>query len=364
MLQNANKPRITLVRPRDLGSVPTSAPVQDPLGVGYLASSLRSEGYEVYVLDAHSLGLDTATLAACSIALHPEIVGLSLHSFADYKHCVEFSRILKANSSAICVWGGEHATYNATRILQQHLEVDAVVLGEGEGTVLEIAHAVEQQDFGTCSIAGAVVRLLDGSIVNGGFQNFDCRPRRNPAAVQGHHRGSPTTRRTCISITPHWSRVHAQLHILYSPRLYAPWRRHGLASTVAPEGSGRTRRAETTIPSPSISASCNTISGRNFSWNLHCCKTLGRGFHFGNAFPVFKYSLLLHGKSRRYRCERSVTERPGQGRLVVRGRWNRVGRRPHPAALQQTQHCVRQCVGRRPHAQERRHIRCEWIHHV
>ena len=106
MPANVDNPRVALVRPRDLGSVPPGAPVQDSLGVGYLASALRSQDYEVYILDAHSLGVDTATLAACTIALDPDVVGLSLHSFADYRHCVEFSQILRANSQAVCVWGG------------------------------------------------------------------------------------------------------------------------------------------------------------------------------------------------------------------------------------------------------------------
>lgn len=181
MPPNANKPRVVLVRPRDLGSVPPGAPVQDPLGVGYLASALRARGYEVYLLDAHALGVDTATLAACALALDPDLVGLSLHSFADYKHCVEFSRILRAGSRAVCVWGGEHATYNARRILEQHPEVDAVVLGEGEATVVEMAESVNGDGFGTRPIAGAFVRLRDGGIADGGHRpsvsDLDAIPR-------------------------------------------------------------------------------------------------------------------------------------------------------------------------------------------
>ena len=82
---------------------------------------------------------------------------------------MEFSQILRANSQAVCVWGGEHATYNARRILEQHPEVNAVILGEGEATVVEMVASVKSEEFGKSPIVGAVLRLGDGSsIVDGG----------------------------------------------------------------------------------------------------------------------------------------------------------------------------------------------------
>jgi hypothetical protein len=40
--EGESRPDVVLVRPRDLGAVPLGAPVQDPLGVGYLAAYLRT----------------------------------------------------------------------------------------------------------------------------------------------------------------------------------------------------------------------------------------------------------------------------------------------------------------------------------
>ncbi len=176
--------RIVFARPRDLGAVPPDAPVQDPLGVGYLAAVLRDRGHDVSVVDAHALGLDDEGLFRCIAALEPSLVGLSLHSFADYPHCVVISRALaQLPNRPYCVWGGEHATFHAERILRQHQEVDAVVLGEGEETMCELADYVAgaracvragllpmTSGAGPDSVAGAVIRGRDGGPRHGGFR--------------------------------------------------------------------------------------------------------------------------------------------------------------------------------------------------
>jgi anaerobic magnesium-protoporphyrin IX monomethyl ester cyclase len=175
--------RVVLARPRDFGAVPRNAPVQDPLGVGYLAAALRNQGHDVAVVDAHALDLDDSGVAACVAALEPSVVGLSLHSFADYSHCVAISRALGSiTTRPYCVWGGEHATFHAERILRQHAEVDAVVLGEGEATMCALVdfalgrqRPVEAGRFRLASqdgegITGAVIRGSDGLPRHGGFR--------------------------------------------------------------------------------------------------------------------------------------------------------------------------------------------------
>jgi len=169
---------VVLVRPRDYGAVPPGAPVQDPLGVGYLAAYLRREGYSVRVLDAHALDLDSNGLAACVVKLNPRLMGLSLHSFADYEHCVAISRrVRSALPNIYCVWGGEHATFHARNILEQHLEVDAVALGEGEATLGALLAAIpdgrsrgEQRLDLESPVAGAVTRGKGDMLLHGGFR--------------------------------------------------------------------------------------------------------------------------------------------------------------------------------------------------
>ena len=195
-------PQVALVRPRDLAAVPLGAPVQDPLGVGFLAAVLRQRGYDVVVVDSHALNLDDDGVVACLEQLRPRVVGLSLHSFSDYKHCVAISARLRSLAAApYCVWGGEHATFHAERILRQHPEVDAVVLGEGEETFCELVGRALRAGPDPCAptpptgsrpspvlptvspaecgsapvppgaVVGAVTRGTDGGVLNGGFRH-------------------------------------------------------------------------------------------------------------------------------------------------------------------------------------------------
>jgi anaerobic magnesium-protoporphyrin IX monomethyl ester cyclase len=172
------RPDVVLVRPRDYGAVPPGAPVQDALGVGYLAAYLRAEGYSVRVLDAHALDLDNNGLVACVIQLNPRLMGLSLHSFADYGHCVAISRGVRAALPDIyCVWGGEHATFHAQNILEQHWEVDAVAMGEGEATLASLLAEIpyerpqgEERLRLDAPVAGALARGKGNALLHGGFR--------------------------------------------------------------------------------------------------------------------------------------------------------------------------------------------------
>lgn len=176
--EDRSRPDVVLVRPRDYGAVPPGAPVQDPLGVGYLAACLRAEGYSVRVLDAHALDLDNNGLVACVVQLNPRLMGLSLHSFADYGHCVAISRGVRAAlPNVYCVWGGEHATFHAQNILEQHSEVDAVVLGEGEATLAALLATMPyEQPQGearlglAAPVAGALARGKGDALLHGGFR--------------------------------------------------------------------------------------------------------------------------------------------------------------------------------------------------
>lgn len=165
-------PDVVLVRPRDFGAVPEGAPVQDPLGIGYLAAALRGRALEVVVLDAHALDLDDEGLAACIAALRPNVVGLSLHSFSCYSHCVAVSERLRREASPpFCVWGGEHATFHAQDILRKHPEVDAVVMGEGEESFAELVLALRERGSAPDEpVCGVLMRGREGNLLDGGFR--------------------------------------------------------------------------------------------------------------------------------------------------------------------------------------------------
>jgi hypothetical protein len=172
---------VALLRPWAPSAVPEGSLVEDALGVGYLASSLRAAGRSVAVVDAYTFGLGDEELAQCAAALDPRVIGVSLHSFADYRHTINVATRLKAlRPDAYCVVGGEHATFLAREVLERHPCIDAVVMGEGEVTVVELVDAVLGGN-GLPQVLGAMTRDAGGTVVDPGYrkaiEDLDCVPR-------------------------------------------------------------------------------------------------------------------------------------------------------------------------------------------
>jgi hypothetical protein len=164
------RPDVVLVRPWARSAVPVNALVEDSLGVGYLLAVLRRAGYTAAAVDAFTWGFDDNQLVQCIVEMQPKIVGIALHSFADFKHVVriteEFARLLP---TAYRILGGEHATFLAREILERHASVDAVVVGEGDATLPELVGRVIGGDRHPV-ILGAMTRAADGSLQDGGFR--------------------------------------------------------------------------------------------------------------------------------------------------------------------------------------------------
>jgi radical SAM superfamily enzyme YgiQ (UPF0313 family) len=162
------RPDVLLVRPWARSAVPEDALVDDALGVGYLASALRAGGFSVALLDAFTFGFRHDQVVACAAAIAPRVLGVSLHSFADYEPAVAIADGVRALCPDVpIVAGGEHATFLARPLLERHRSLDAIVIGEGERTVVDLvgawlggeAHAV---------VAGAMTRDPEGAVADGG----------------------------------------------------------------------------------------------------------------------------------------------------------------------------------------------------
>ncbi|PWT96869.1 MAG: hypothetical protein C5B51_32585 [Terriglobia bacterium] len=175
-----SRPDCLLVRPWAPSAVPPDALVEDSLGVGFISASLRQAGYRVMVLDAFTFQLQDEDVVRCVLEISPAVLGISLHSFADYRHCVAIADGVAAQRPDIYrVLGGEHATFLARPILEKHASVNAVVAGEGEKTIQEIVQRVVS-GRATGLISGAVTRDTDGSILDGGarraIEDLDALP--------------------------------------------------------------------------------------------------------------------------------------------------------------------------------------------
>jgi len=112
------------------------------MGLGYLAGALLQAGYPVDLYDAvvEDTSLDAVLKAAHSAGQPYDVVGISSPTPLIHE-AWEAARIAR-DSGAVVILGGPHLTLMPEESLQRP-EVDLVVRGEAEDTIVEIVRALE-----------------------------------------------------------------------------------------------------------------------------------------------------------------------------------------------------------------------------
>ncbi len=131
-----------------------------PLGILSIAAVLEKEGIDVEVVPADILKLGWRDIAKKIQNDRPDIVGVTStteNRFQSFK-LVKVAR--KAHPPALIVMGGPHASMAAEDTLAHLNELDVVVRGEGELTMLDLCRAVaRRRDINSIShVAGLSYR--------------------------------------------------------------------------------------------------------------------------------------------------------------------------------------------------------------
>ncbi len=150
-----------------------------PLGVAYLCSMLRSNGFEAEVIDAVGDGLEYWR----EVSEWPEVIahGLSIRQVIDrippatdligvscmFSATWPYNRLLideirRTFTKVPIVIGGEHVTAVPGYIMERHASVDYCVLGEGEAALTQLATLLDQakpQDEIIKNVPGLVGRV-------------------------------------------------------------------------------------------------------------------------------------------------------------------------------------------------------------
>ena len=127
---------IALVRgPGGARGALTAMPVP-PLGLLYVAGALEQAGWRVAVVDAEAEGLDETAFVDRVRALRPEVIGLS--GMTPMRDRIQRTARLMRPLTTRIVLGGVHATRSRERALAELPDVDALVIGEGEGPAVEL----------------------------------------------------------------------------------------------------------------------------------------------------------------------------------------------------------------------------------
>ncbi len=130
-----------------------------PTGLMYLAAVLQKANFKVEILDTFMVdsvfqsngdttivGMPFERISQEITARKPDIVGISGPFTCQIGNTIKISNLVKrVNSNTLTVTGGPHVTLAASAFLQEAEDVDIVVRGEGEYTLLEIVQTIESR---------------------------------------------------------------------------------------------------------------------------------------------------------------------------------------------------------------------------
>lgn len=116
-----------------------------PMGLLSIASSLKTNGYTVELIDPQT---DTDYLDRLQMALAntPLFVGMSTYLGENIKHAVELSQLIKSEKPNVpLVLGGPLAS-SIPEVFFSQMPVDYIVMGPGEATIVKLADALSMSE--------------------------------------------------------------------------------------------------------------------------------------------------------------------------------------------------------------------------
>lgn len=234
-----------------------------PIGLLSLAAVLRRDrpdvALELYDLNRRTLSGALrlgdrfyADAAEDICTLSPDVVGF-MTECDSYHHLLQIAAALKQRNPGVrIVLGGPHASAVARQTLERCPAIDAIVVGEGEVTLVELLDALSS--FPSEGVPGALVRASwggvgtsrrTGALVDGGVRNlikdldelpvpaYDLyRPDAGEEIFLEVGRGCPFQCEFC-STAPYWNRRHrvksasrVRQEVLHVRDLYGTTRTH------------------------------------------------------------------------------------------------------------------------------------------
>jgi radical SAM superfamily enzyme YgiQ (UPF0313 family) len=128
--------KITLINPPQFTRYP-----QPPLGLALIAAVLEKAGYPVTLLDANARGLKPEDIP--HMVAEVDVIGLTAMT-PTISTAIRIARYIKqARPGVKIVMGGAHATMLPQETLATAPEIDAIVRGEGDETIIELIRALE-----------------------------------------------------------------------------------------------------------------------------------------------------------------------------------------------------------------------------
>lgn len=135
-----------------------------PLGLMYIAAVLEKEGLDVSIVEMRFLENPWARLEKILSGQGGGVVGVTATSYT-FPDAIKVVKMAKAISEDfITIIGGVHVTFTSSETLMSIPEVDIVVIGEGERTMLELCKALKSNSGDIEKVRGIAYRK-NGEIV-------------------------------------------------------------------------------------------------------------------------------------------------------------------------------------------------------
>lgn len=142
------------------------------LGLAYIASSLRNEGFKVSLLHCflegreqfvhigkglYRIGLSDQQICAQVEKLNPDFIGISIGISRQYEVAVHVASLIGSNfNETVIIAGGAHVSADPKSL--NKTDFDYLVVGEGEISFPKLIHAIEEKPGTNPSVAGTYFR--------------------------------------------------------------------------------------------------------------------------------------------------------------------------------------------------------------
>ena len=140
-------------------------PLNEPLGLAYLAASLEQAGHQVTLLDAPAEGISVEDVCEIAAGGGYELSGVTMLT-PMYARSIEVIEALKGRlPETKVVVGGAHPTILPKKTLTENTAIDFAVIGEGEIVLLDLVNTLENgKELG--HVPGLAYRQGDDVLVN------------------------------------------------------------------------------------------------------------------------------------------------------------------------------------------------------
>jgi radical SAM superfamily enzyme YgiQ (UPF0313 family) len=134
--------RIALVDPSPLQLISPIEPYEH-LGLGYLGAVLRNAGHEVVMISSILDHLNLKQTVRAIVKTQADLIGFSVKEIFARRTIQIIQKLRKSGINSKIVLGGHYPTFCDTSLLQEFPEIDFIVRGEGEFTLVELVAALQ-----------------------------------------------------------------------------------------------------------------------------------------------------------------------------------------------------------------------------